>query len=181
MFSRKKILSLLSHPRNLVKYVPEFINSLLRSVSCSRGIPLEWEVADNWGDKLSPFLVQKLTGRFAYKPLFPGEMRYSVIGSVLDRAYKNSVVWGSGFISADSRPKGHPLEIHAVRGPLTRNLLLQNNIDCPEVYGDPAILLRHLVPGSARKEFLYGIIPHYVDKGNLWVMNQKKNLGVLLQ
>jgi len=135
-------------------------------------IPLAWDVSRNWGDSLSPFLVHKLTGRTAYQPVFKKWPSYVVIGSILGWRSAHGVIWGAGFISSDSVPNGPPKKIYAVRGPLTRKIFLQNNIECPTVYGDPAILLGSLVPVVKKREFRYGIIPHYVDKNNPWINDQ---------
>jgi pyruvyltransferase len=37
--------------------------------------------------------------------------------------------------------------------------------------------MRHLVPGAARKTHKYGLIPHYVDKDDQWVREQKRIFG----
>lgn len=73
------------------------------------------------------------------------------VGSNLYAGFQNATVWGSGIIC---KPHGHflinaflihypltRLDIRAVRGPLTRDLLLKWGQKCPEVYGDPAILM----------------------------------------
>ena len=89
----------------------------------------------NWGDALNPVLIQKISGK---TPLIATKYTYhiksgpvySAIGSVLERANTNNcghgnlVVWGTGFISSQGRLKVQPKKICAVRGPLTRDLLL---------------------------------------------------------
>jgi hypothetical protein len=53
----------------------------------------------------------------------------------------------------------------AVRGPLTRDVVLRAGGDCPEVYGDPALLLPLVYLRSAFRERRHdiGLVPHYVD------------------
>lgn len=123
---------------------------------------------DNFGDILTPIVVDYLSDKnvvriSSVKTL--NSPHYLVIGSVLQKATCNSSIWGSGFISEDSQLREIPEEIYAVRGPLTRKKLLEMDIDCPEVYGDPALLMPEIYePASSKKKYELGIIPHYVDK-----------------
>lgn len=55
-------------------------------------------------------------------------------------------------------------EVTAVRGPLTRALLLQKKILCPEVYGDPAVLLPDVYKTQRVHKFEIGVILHYVHQ-----------------
>ena len=59
------------------------------------------------------------------------------------------------------------LAVGSVRGPLTRQFLIENfGIAVPEIYGDPALLLPYLFPEFQKKEnptYEYLIIPHYSD------------------
>lgn len=122
----------------------------------------------NFGDILNPTLITALTGK---TPIQVTSKTYKkthhfVIGSILSRATKHTTVWGTGFISATSKCQENPAKICAVRGPLTREILLQQNISCPEVYGDPALLLPLLFSPEIKKKYKLGIIPHYVDKNH---------------
>ena len=104
-----------------------------------------------------------------------GEAHYLTVGSVLRMADAHSIVWGSGFIdhndgiglmrwgpSANER-LAIPAKVCAVRGKLTRKKLLDFGIQCPEVYGDPALLMPLLYAPSRGKRYELGIIPHYTD------------------
>lgn len=66
-------------------------------------------------------------------------------------SYQNATIWGSGAGAKDelnnrlsrffNRYPCRKLDIRAVRGPLTREKLLQYGHKCPPIYGDPAILM----------------------------------------
>ncbi|KAB7888580.1 polysaccharide pyruvyl transferase family protein [Poseidonibacter ostreae] len=73
-----------------------------------------------------------------------------------------------------------PKKIYAVRGPKTRKILLENNIDCPEVYGDPALLLPRVYNPKIKKCYKYGIIPHYVDADNPFLEKIENRKDVLI-
>jgi len=100
---------------------------------------------------------------------------YLCIGTLLDAVnYANpqTVVWGSG-VSGQERTFVHPNNILAVRGPKTKEFCDRYGIDCPEVYGDPALLLPLVYKASppalpnregASKKYRLGIIPHVVDQ-----------------
>jgi pyruvyltransferase len=125
----------------------------------------------NAGDLVGPYLYEKITGIQPIRENNPsssnGNKFLLTCGSIVNPRYmhpKRTIIWGSGIIKQTLKLNS-PNSIHAVRGPLTRNEFLKNNIECPEVYGDPAILLRKFYTPKIdnRKEFKLGIIPHYVD------------------
>lgn len=145
----------------------------------SRGrIPVGYCNIPNWGDALNPVLVELLSGRKVQHLEGLFHDRYLVIGSVLAAANARAEVWGSGFIESGAQVLEPPRAIHAVRGPLTRAALLQAGIKCPEVYGDPALLLPRFFNPEVPKQFEIGIIPHVVDKGHAWVEEQRHSPGV---
>lgn len=123
---------------------------------------------ENYGDLLSKYIVEKLSGR-PTKWVHPKKQpwyqwdktNYLAIGSILHHATKESIVWGSGII--DHEQPVVQADYRAVRGPRTREFLLKKGIECPEVYGDPALLLPEVFNPQVEKKFRLGIIPHYHD------------------
>ena len=72
------------------------------------------------------------------------------IGSVLHFANNGDCLWGTGR-NGKVEDKLHTfskLDVRSVRGPLTRQYLLEKGIPCPEIYGDPAILAPLMYPES---------------------------------
>ncbi len=103
----------------------------------------------NWGDDLNFYFLRELTGRpvvmyhnFKIAKWFHLK-NYICIGTLLDAVnYSNeqTIVWGSG-VSGQERTFVHPENILAVRGPKTKEFCDRYGVPCPEVYGDPALLL----------------------------------------
>ena len=137
----------------------------------------------NWGDALSPHIAALLSGK-KISHVNPWDtsdaFRYYVIGSIVPPSSSNSEIWGSGIIKRIENIRIKPKKIHAVRGPLTREIFIKNNIECPEVYGDPALLYPRFYNPKIEKQYKYGIIPHYVDQNSSWVERQKQRTDVLV-
>lgn len=117
----------------------------------------------NFGDLLTPYLIEKIASK---KPFLCSRHSfkeyYVVTGSILGQTNRNAIVWGSGILSTKDKIT-FPKKIFAVRGPLTRQRLLDLGYNCPEVYGDPALLLPRFYKPKVKKRYTLGIIPHYVD------------------
>lgn len=131
----------------------------------------------NWGDSINPILIQKISGRKVLPCRDQEKSHYIVCGTFLNHANANSIIWGTGGDNSFSyREIG---EIHAVRGPLTRKLLLDQGIkDVPDVYGDPSLVYPRFYNPIISKKYDVGIIPHYVDKDNSWVLSQERSNNV---
>ena len=146
--------------------------------------PLNFE-ADNWGDKLNPVLIKCLTGK---RPInvddivnYKNKPIYTVIGSILEKCdNKNIVVWGTGFISKDGRFKIKPKQICAVRGPLTRDLVIKQGIDCPEIFGDPSLLYSKFYNPPRNKIYKLGVIPHQYDRNSQFLDLFRHNPEILI-
>jgi hypothetical protein len=89
------------------------------------------------------------------------------VGSTARFAQPNDHIWGSGIICRSDylNPKA---TYHAVRGPLTRQRVLDCGGDCPAVFGDPALLLPRWIDTSGiLRRFELGVVPHYADQQQL--------------
>ncbi|HEV8051174.1 MAG TPA: polysaccharide pyruvyl transferase family protein [Parachlamydiaceae bacterium] len=141
------------------------------------GIPVcYWKKngVENFGDYISLKLVERIVGCQVDAAETRKEMEHHkllAIGSILILANNDDVVWGTGMNGKRMDLELYRfsnLDVHAVRGPLTREFLITNfNIDCPEVYGDPALLFPYLFPDFKKKdnpEFDYIIVPHYSEE-----------------
>jgi pyruvyltransferase len=128
-------------------------------------IPLTWWVgASNFGDLLSPWLINQMT---SLPVVFSegGGPCYIAIGSVIKRVKEKTVVWGSGsFGTEPKRQLCGEAEYRAVRGPLTRNKLVVAGIDCPRVYGDPALLLPFFFNREIEKTAEIGIVLRWSER-----------------
>ena len=131
----------------------------------------------NFGDTLNSELVRLISGEtptivnnsFKNKN---NDTIYMAIGSVLGWADINTEIWGSGFLS-NVQSISQVKKVHAVRGQLTRNLLISKGIDCPEIYGDPALLMPLFYYPVLEKKYKLSIIPHHVDKGLISQLKKK--------
>lgn len=141
----------------------------------SEGLPLfYWQENPeiNFGDYISLKLVERIVGKpvKAYRKKHNKEKQLLAIGSILYFANEDDVVWGSGVngkrLNKDDYNFKH-LDVRAVRGPLTRAFLVDNfQIDCPEVYGDPALLFPYFFSEFEKKKepfYDYIVIPHYTE------------------
>ncbi len=131
-----------------------------------------WKPLDgslNFGDHLSKVIVSKILADRNH--LLDEETKRQrtmlAIGSVLHFAGDNDVIWGTG-VNGKVDVSEHTftnLDVRAVRGPLTREFLINRGISVPEVYGDPALLLPHLFPGRFQKnpQKPYVVVPNLHD------------------
>jgi pyruvyltransferase len=120
----------------------------------------------NFGDLVGPYLYQRLTGENAIFRVPDGLSRRSVYvtaGSIMTLVEGNAIVWGSGIMSRSATFPA-PWRTLAVRGPRTRDRFRELGYPCPDVFGDPAILLpRVYQPPRRDLTHQVGVIPHYHD------------------
>lgn len=128
----------------------------------------------NWGDDINDHFLRHLTKReiaiyFDTPVAMALKMpNYLCIGSTLNYlTTPETVVWGAGVIDDTLDMRAAPARVLAVRGPLSREYLISRGVACPEVYGDPALLIPYFYkPPSSEATRIpkIGVVPHYKDK-----------------
>ncbi len=128
----------------------------------------------NFGDYISYILVERMVDgplEVYVKGQKNVKKKLLASGSIISFAINDDVVWGSGINGKLLKAKDYKfttLDIRCVRGPLTRDFLKEHlNHDCPEIYGDPALLFPYFFPEFTRKEnptHDYIIIPHFSEE-----------------
>lgn len=123
----------------------------------------------NVGDDINFIIFKALTGKrvINYKEFFH-KKRINVMGcgSIIEwMSNRYSIIWGSGIMneSIHISQENRPHKVTAVRGRLTKRVLQNNNISCPDVFGDPALLLPLIFHPLVERTNYIGVIPHYVD------------------
>ena len=123
---------------------------------------------NNFGDLIGPMIVAELLRRERLVEKAEPR-RLLTVGSIMRLARANDVVWGTG-VNGKSEAKPFspgPLDVRAVRGPLTRSFLIHHGIAAPAIFGDPALLMGHLwsraslAKGQRRSSHV--IIPNFHD------------------
>ena len=143
----------------------------------------------NFGDELSPWLIEKLTNQQVAVYRGGADAGIYAIGSILDYDALRSggVIWGSGILNERAiklMPRIFPLnrnfsifarrwrlskkvncDIRAVRGRLTYECLCRQGINTSKVYGDPAILLRRVFHPLIERRYPAGLVLHKAHEG----------------
>ncbi|PPG42718.1 polysaccharide pyruvyl transferase family protein [Pseudoclavibacter sp. RFBA6] len=130
------------------------------------GMRLPWAPrVRNFGDLLGPQLTRAQHGSLALGSASKSGKRLLTVGSILHFAEAGDVAWGTGVNgNAQHVPYTAELDVRAVRGPLTREFLLQHGVEhVPEVYGDPGLLVPQLLPPARTQKATqteYVVIPN---------------------
>ena len=140
----------------------------------TRRVNLEyWNFNENLGDLLAPVVTQWMLRRMGLEltreAVHPCHLM--TVGSILGLGIFDTVIWGSGVNTfghvgrVAQQSTYRRLDIRAVRGPLTAQVLRENGYTCPQIYGDPAILLPMIYPGRRpEKRRKYVVIDHYMKQ-----------------
>ncbi|WP_460275540.1 polysaccharide pyruvyl transferase family protein [Celeribacter sp. ULVN23_4] len=164
--------------KNPEPYADAFPGGLYRFVSklgFTNATNMHWfyrpEKGMNFGDWIGPYLFNKITGKRARKRAAKGPWSSQLFGcgSILSHitSQDKAIVWGSGALTQDAQfPK--PKKIHAVRGPLSREICVRQGYDCPEIYGDPGSLMPlFFQPSESEHKAALGIVPHHTEFDDL--------------
>lgn len=128
----------------------------------------------NFGDIASKEIVEQV-GKLLTRLPRPGERKLLAIGSVLHTARNGDIIWGTGAKGSKLAlaPGVTELSVHAVRGPLTAEMLRRNGIDISgiQAFFDPGclipVLYRAQIDEARRRGGAHPggtkIIPHYRD------------------
>ena len=135
------------------KTTPNIVNLHWWSLNREDGI-------ENIGDYLSVVICQYMLERRGLSmdtKTNTTKHLYSV-GSIIQGGAQNATIWGSGLkygLSGIDKTMHlyRKLDIRLVRGPRTRKALLEEGYNCPESYGDPALIMPLIyTPKELRKQ-----------------------------
>lgn len=132
-------------------------NKLLRACWLTSPAP------GNFGDILTPFILKHYG--YDVKHVHWNNISQAdviCVGSIARIAVTGTIVLGSGIMNLREKLCA-TARWHWVRGPLTRSAVLENGGVCPDVYGDPALLLPRIQPYKNLIAHKIGIVPHHVD------------------
>lgn len=154
---------------NLYDYRPDMLDySKDRLYNGSR-----YNLGDYLGWVVTEWMLQK-KGLSLETPI-KGRKFLNTVGSNIFQSYQNATIWGSGMLH---EPLGKMLflfrkpfirlDVRAVRGPKSREVVLKYGHKCPEVYGDPAVLMPLIyTPNVKEEKNELLLIPQYLAEGEI--------------
>lgn len=169
------------HKVNLFDYHPELEN-------LNRYNNLRWNLGDSLGFVIASYMLS-LKG-LSIDKWVSRRKHFNCVGSNVFSSFQHATVWGGGVLQNPERKYFHilyrypfsKLDFRAVRGPLTRDLVMKYGHKCPEVYGDPAILMPLIYQPQVGVEHELLVIPQYVtevefrqDHSDLFVVSMNTN------
>lgn len=119
----------------------------------------------NVGDTLTPYILKNFLPDREFVSVNREESgKLIAVGSIMHVIKAGDTIWGSGVIRGTEKfPQAKDCKFLAVRGKLSRDILVRDGGTVPEIYGDPAILLPLMFEPHVKKTSCVGIIPHFVD------------------
>lgn len=117
----------------------------------------------NFGDEIGPWLFGKMSGR-PVSQATGDSPAYISVGSIIDKVRAKSVVWGAGSFGTEGGGSVNTQATYlAVRGPLTRSKLLHYKVNCPRIYGDPALLVPYYFAPQVEQTHEIGLVLRWSD------------------
>lgn len=134
----------------------------------------------NFGDEMSPIIVNKITNREIINSSGSNEKSLIAIGSYIQKAKNNDIIWGSGVRTVDQPIEYTNLIVKAVRGPITKRYLENLSIQVPDVFGDPGLLYAKLFDINKDLDYIdkIGFIPHYTSLDE-YKNNKLSNINII--
>jgi succinoglycan biosynthesis protein ExoV len=121
-----------------------------------------WRGKPNFGDRLTGFILDQLRVQNTWAP--PAEADLVAVGSVLGHlphGWDGAVV-GAGMMYPDTVTDLSNARVRALRGKLTRGLVVGVDQPLRVVLGDPGLLMPLFVR-PCRAKYDLGIVPHWSD------------------
>ncbi len=131
---------------------------------------------NNFGEAIISIIIKWISGHdIKYVPATT-KGKLLCIGSELGQGVvqEGDIIWGYG--AKHARPIKIPrnVSVLAVRGYWTKDLI-DVSVD---VVGDPGTLLPLIYTPEVEKEYVIGVIPHYIDKNQFSVSNDILNIDI---
>ena len=143
---------------------------------------LPYNLGDSLGEVIIRFLLSQ-KGIDLDAPVTQTK-HLNCVGSNIFGSYQDATIWGSGAFPYHpsksmllcQKLSRRKLDIRAVRGPLTREILIKLGFQCPNIYGDPAILMPLIYKPVKEKTYDYLVIPQFVDEKNFRTAHPKERM-----
>lgn len=114
----------------------------------------------NLGDIVGSYILEQYNYRLEWA-------NYDVadticVGSIAHMGTAGCRILGAGISNRTARVNPESNWVW-VRGPITRQRVLEMGGTCPEIYGDPALLLPRFIEPVKNKKYKIAILSHYID------------------
>ena len=146
---------------NIFQYHPERFYDIEVASECNK-----YNLGDSLGEEIIRFLLDKVGINIDAE--VSRTKHFNCVGTNIQGSYQDATIWGSGILPTKTyafwqKLCRRKLDVRAVRGPLTRNVLLEQGYECPEIYGDPAILMPLIyTPSKVNMKRKKIVIPQFV-------------------
>ena len=132
-----------------------------------------WNLGDALGFIVTSYMLEKRG--LSLDSWIKDRKHFASIGSNVFSSFQHLTFWGGGALCQPSqhydkkmrlfrfllRNPFSKFDFRAVRGPLTRELVLKYGHKCPEVYGDPAILMPYIYTPHCKITHDFLAIPQF--------------------